>query len=63
MEAMHIHMRHVFLDGRHCTATAHVIVKDADIRMAVGFICESRASTDDLIEQARDEILRYLDIL
>ena len=62
MEHMEVSIIHLLRAGPHTFAIATATAEDAEIRIAVRFSAPSRISHEDLIEQARDEILRFLDI-
>jgi hypothetical protein len=60
---MHVHICQVSLEDNRCIATACVTAENVEIRMVVRFSCPSDIPNVELLQQARYEILRYLDIL
>jgi hypothetical protein len=61
MERMVVRILTVDRQGRQVIVKAYVVARRAHIVMKVWFYCAPTLSQAEILEQARDEVLRYLD--
>lgn len=63
MERMNVSIKHVLTSNGHSVALATAHAENAEIAIVVQFSSPQQTSNQEILEYARDEVLRYLDII